>query len=130
MHFVFKCKIINNALILEELSYMLLNICCLQLVFHPDDVSRWKTNIFRLGTLCAIMKSVEVWFILWFYFLLVSSQFGILNHALIWVFDIIWTILCNKRQFFCLSLLWVPSWFNWCFVQFVSHLVLENFVHV
>ena len=38
---------------------MLLNIGCLQLVFNPDDVSIWKTNIFRLGTLCAIIKSVE-----------------------------------------------------------------------
>ena len=59
MHFVFKCNIINNASILGELSYMHLNIGCLQLVFNPDDVSIWKTNIFRLGTLCAIMKSVE-----------------------------------------------------------------------
>jgi len=59
VHFVFKCNIINNAPILGELSYMLLNIGCLQLVFYPDDVSLWKTNIFRLGTLCAIMKSVE-----------------------------------------------------------------------
>ena len=52
VHFVFKCKIINNAHILGEQSYMLLNISCLQLVFDPDDVSLWKTNISRLGTLC------------------------------------------------------------------------------
>ena len=52
VHFVFKCKIINNAQILWELSYMFLNISCLQLVFDPDDVSLWKTNISRLGTLC------------------------------------------------------------------------------
>ena len=31
---------------------MLLNISCLQLAFDPDDVSLWKTNISRLGTLC------------------------------------------------------------------------------
>ena len=74
MHFVFKCNIINNAPILGELSYMILNIGCLQLVFYPDDVSLWKTNIFRLGTLCAIMKSVEG-FCLFFdiTFVLVSS---------------------------------------------------------
>jgi len=29
-----------------------LNISCLHLIFDPDDVSPWKTNIFRLGTLC------------------------------------------------------------------------------
>ena len=50
--FVFKCKIINNAQILGEQSYMLLNMGCLQLVFYPNDMSPWKTNIFRLGTLC------------------------------------------------------------------------------
>ena len=46
MHFVFKCKIINNAPILGELSYMLLSIGCLQLVFYPDDVPLWKKSIF------------------------------------------------------------------------------------
>jgi hypothetical protein len=52
VHFVFKCKIINNRHILGEQSYILLNISCLRLVFDPDDVSPWKTYIFRLGTLC------------------------------------------------------------------------------
>ena len=52
VHFAFKCKIINNAQILGEQSYMLLNISCLRLIFDPDDVSLWKTNISRLGTLC------------------------------------------------------------------------------
>ena len=52
VQFLFKCKIINNAHILGEQSYMLLNVSCLQLVFGPDDVSLWKTNISRLGTLC------------------------------------------------------------------------------
>ena len=59
MHFVFKCNFINNAPILGELSYMLVNICCFQLAFYPNDVSIWKTHIFCLGTLCAIMNSVE-----------------------------------------------------------------------
>ena len=31
---------------------MLLNISCIQFTFDPDDVSLWKTNISRLGTLC------------------------------------------------------------------------------
>ena len=46
-----------NARIVGEQSYILLNISCLQLTFgvfllvlDPDDVSRWKTNIVRLGT--------------------------------------------------------------------------------
>ena len=73
VHFVFKCKIINNAQILGEQSYMLLNISCLQLVFDPNDMSLWKTNIFRLGTLC----HHEKWggFV---YSLMVFSSFGIL----------------------------------------------------
>jgi hypothetical protein len=29
-----------------------LNISCIHLVVDPDDLSPWKTNIFRLGTLC------------------------------------------------------------------------------
>ena len=29
-----------------------LNISCLHLAFYPDDMSLWKTNIFRLDTLC------------------------------------------------------------------------------
>ena len=39
VHFVFKYKIISNALILGEQPYMILNISCLQLVFDPDDMS-------------------------------------------------------------------------------------------
>ena len=70
-----------------------LNFSSLHLIFDPDDVSPWKTNIFRLGT-CAIMKSVEglihslnlISFGMFF-------ELGILNHVLIWVFDIIWTSL-------------------------------------
>ena len=38
---------------------MLVNIGCFQLAFYPNGVSIWKTHIFRIGTLCAIMKSVE-----------------------------------------------------------------------
>ena len=72
---------------------MILSICCLQLVFYPNDVSIWKTNIFRLGTLCAIMKSVEG-----LIYSLILFSFGIFS---IWFpqscvdfgFDIIWTIL-------------------------------------
>ena len=73
VHSVFKCKIINNAQMLGEQSYMLLNIGCLQLVFDPNDMSLWKTNIFRLGTLC----HHEKWrgFV---YSLMVFSSFGIL----------------------------------------------------
>jgi len=78
VHFVFKCKIINNAHILGELSYMLLNISCLQLVFDPDDVSLWKTNISRLGTLCHHVKCrgfglfLDGIFIFWYIFKVVS----------------------------------------------------------
>ena len=73
---------------------MLVNIGCFQLAFHPNDVSNWKTNIFRLGTLCAIMKSVEGFGLLFdITFILVSSYFGFLNHVLILALDIIWKIL-------------------------------------
>ena len=46
-----------------------LNIGCLQLVFYPDDVSLWKTNIFFVLVLCVPSWKVwRVWFILWSYF--------------------------------------------------------------
>ena len=76
---------------------MLLNISCLQLLFDPDDVSLWKTNISRLGTLCHHEKSrgfslfLDDIFINWY--LTFIWHLCPFNHVLIWVFDIIWTIL-------------------------------------
>src|SRR5664279_2631419 len=65
VHFAFKGILLDNALIMGELSYIESNTLCLllifdlcHLVFDPDDVSLWKTNLFVL-VLCAIMKSVE-----------------------------------------------------------------------
>ena len=79
---------------------------------------------------CAIMKSEEGLFIPWWYFHhlvlcfhLLSFQSGIFNHVLVWVFDRIWTTL------YLVTLVCVLSWFVWCFVQIVSHLVLESLVH-
>jgi hypothetical protein len=43
-HFVFKCKILNNALILGELSYICYNI--LLLLFSIGIGGCWKTNPF------------------------------------------------------------------------------------
>jgi hypothetical protein len=57
VHVVFKCNIINNAHILGGSNPIcFLNISCLHLIFDPDDVSPWKTNIFCLGTLCHHQK--------------------------------------------------------------------------
>ena len=101
-----------------------LNISCLHLIFDPDDVSPWKTNIFRLDT-CAIMKSVEglVYSLMIFssfgiLISLVSFQSGIFTHVLIWVFDIFWTLcflvtlVCALLVYlvFCLNYILFGSW--------------------
>jgi hypothetical protein len=46
VHFVFKCKIINNALILGDLSYILYNI--LLGIISIGIGYCWKTNLFFL----------------------------------------------------------------------------------
>ena len=73
VHFVFKCKIINNAQILGEQSYMLLNIGCLQLVFIPMTCLLGRQTFFVLVPLC----HHEEWG-RFFYSLMVFSSFGIL----------------------------------------------------
>ena len=72
---------------------MLLRISCLQLTFYPDDVSLWKTNISRLGTLCHHEKCRGFGLFFGLILFLISPHFGFLNHVLIWNFDIILTIL-------------------------------------
>ena len=93
-------KIINNAHILGEQSYMLLNISCLQLVFDPDGVSLWKTNISRLGTLCHHVKCrgfglfLDGIFFIW-HLTFIWHLFKVVSSIMCWFgsFDIIWTIL-------------------------------------
>ena len=98
VQFVFKCKIINNAQILGELSYMLLNISCLQLIFDPDDMSPWKTNISLLGTLCHHEKCrgfglfLDDIFINWYLDFNGIFSKWYLHSCVDLVIDIIWTI--------------------------------------
>ena len=125
MNFVFKCNSINNAPILGELSYMLVNIGCFQLAFYPNDVSIWKTNIFRLGTLCAIMKSVEglvyslISLFFWYLLNLVSSimcwcWYNLDNsldfHSCEWLLGLI-GVWCNLYLFWFLEVLCVHIYF-------------------
>ena len=105
-----------------------LNISCVQLVFDPDDVSLWKTNISRLGT-CAIMRSVEglVYSLMAFSSIGSLLSFGIFSK---WYLQScvdlgFWYNLDNS--FSCHTC--VLCWFNWYFVQIVSHLVIESLVH-
>ena len=115
----------------------------------------WKINLFFFGTLCHHEKCIGFglfvgtllslgvsylisWYLVyllkmryffehlclaylscdhWFCFVH-SLNFGF-NLVLVWVFDIIWTTVCLVTPF-------VLSWFNWCFVQIVSLLVLES----
>jgi hypothetical protein len=62
VHFVFKCKTVNNALILGELSYIHYNT--LFVLISIGIGCCWKTNIF-FGTLCAIIKCMEGLFVFW-----------------------------------------------------------------
>ena len=119
-----------------------LNISCLRLIFDPDDVSPWKTNIFRLGT-CVIMKSVEglVYSLMIFssfgiLISLVSFQSGIFTLVLIWVFDIIWTpcflvtLVCALLFYlvFCLNYILFGSWKS-CACIFTMYILWHaNFV--
>ena len=69
MHFVFKCNFINNAPILGEISYILVNISCFQLVFYPNDVSIWKTNIFLSWYfVCHHEKCRGIGLLFWYHF--------------------------------------------------------------
>ena len=106
-----------------------LNISCIHLVVDPDDVSLWKTNICRLGTLChhekcrgfgLFLDDIFINLVSWFHWYLFQS--GIFNHVLIWIFDIIWA------TYFLVTLV-CTLLVNWCFVRIVSRLVLESFVH-
>jgi hypothetical protein len=56
VHFIFKCKIINNALILGELSYIHYNTL---FVLISIGIGCLEDKSFLFGTLCAIIKSVE-----------------------------------------------------------------------
>jgi hypothetical protein len=48
VHFLFKCKIVNNALILGELSYICYNTLCVLISIGIGFC--WKTNLFFFGT--------------------------------------------------------------------------------
>ena len=106
-----------------------LNISCLHLIFDPDDVSLWKTNISRLDTLCHHEKCrgfglfLDGIFFNWYFLQLICSSFGILislvsfqsgifTHVLIWVFDIIWT-LCFLVALVCALLLYLVFCLNY-----------------
>ena len=86
-------------ILFRTLVFLQLSLDLSQLVFKPDDMYLWKTNLFVL-VLCAIMKSVEglVYLFescsLWSWFFLLMALFSnwyLLNHVLIWIFDTIWT---------------------------------------
>ena len=74
VHFVFKCKIINNAQILGEQSYMLLNISLPQFGILIPMTCLFGRQTFLVLVLCAIMRSVEGLV----YSLMVFSSIGIL----------------------------------------------------
>ena len=72
VHFVFKCKIINNAQILGELSYMLLLVV---FIWHLIPMTcLFGRQTFLVLVLCAIMRSVEGFV----HSLMIFSSFGIL----------------------------------------------------
>ena len=55
VHFVFKCKILNNALILGELSYICQNTLLMSLLLHLLIIIKYLTledKHFLFGTLC------------------------------------------------------------------------------
>ena len=99
-----------------------LNISCLHLIFDPDDVSPWKTNIFRLGIMChhekcrGFVYSLMIFSSIGILISLVSFQSGTFNHVLIWVFDIIWaicflvTLVCALLVYLVVSKLYLV-WF-------------------
>ena len=104
-----------------------LNISWLHLIFDPDDVSPWKTNIFRLGIMCHHEK---------------CRGFGLfLDDIFInWYLDFI-SVFSKWYLQSCVDL---GIWYNldkffschtnvcslvWCFIQIVSLLVLESLVH-
>ena len=104
--------------------HMLLNISCLQLTFDPDEMSLWKTNISRLGTLCHHEKyrgfdlfrddSFINWYLVFIWYLQSCVDLGL------------WYNLDNFFSYHTcvcfLSLIGVVS-------NIVSHLVLESLEH-
>ena len=65
---------------------MFQNTICFQLVFDPDDMSLWKTSIFRLDTLChhekcrgldSFLKPNFIWYVFSTWYLKSCVDLGI-----------------------------------------------------
>ena len=88
-------------------------------LFVGTLLSCWELVISFLDICFTFLNEISFWacvFCLYFVligFCLVHLLNFVINHVLIWFFDIIWTTFFVSH--FC-----VPSWFTWCFVQIIS----------